>query len=230
MPETLIQQDSGDRSWDRQIVLSRYGAIRHATERLAEPLAPEDQVVQTMADVSPTKWHLAHTTWFFETFLLKVFDPRYVEFSAPYDFLFNSYYHTVGPQFDRRRRGLLSRPTVAEITDYRAHVDNHMQRLISTAGASAWGQIAPLAELGCQHEQQHQELILSDIKHVLSCNPLEPAAYPRRVRPSRGAVAPVRWNTYGGGAIPIGHDGSGFAFDHEGPRHDVLVRPSRPVS
>jgi ergothioneine biosynthesis protein EgtB len=114
---------------------------------------------------------------------------------------------------------------VAEIIDYRAHTDNHMHRLMSSAGSDAWQMMAPLVELGCQHEQQHQELILSDIKHVLSCNPLDPAAYARRVRPSRGPVAPSAWVSFGGGVIAIGHDGRGFAFDHEGPRHDILVRP-----
>ena len=224
MAETLARGETTSPADAPQAALSRYEAIRHATERLAEPLAPEDQVVQTMADVSPTKWHLAHTSWFFETFLLKAFDPGYQDFAASYDFLFNSYYQTVGPQFERRHRGLLSRPTVAEITEYRAHVDDHMHRLIASAGAAPWRKMAPLVELGCQHEQQHQELLLSDIKHVLSVNPLLPAAYPRRVRPSRGGVAPVKWNTYAGGVVATGHDGGGFAFDHEGPRHDALVR------
>jgi ergothioneine biosynthesis protein EgtB len=235
MRETLVQVEiDGDQLDDRQVVNRRLASIRQATERLVEPLAAEDQVVQTMADASPTKWHQAHTSWFFETFLLKPFASGYEDFSPAYGYLFNSYYQAAGPQFDRLQRGLLSRPTVAEIAEYRAHVEDHMHRLILSADPLAWRKIAPLVEIGCQHEQQHQELILSDIKHVLSYNPLEPAAYPRRVRPLRDAAAAVKWHTYVGGVIPVGHDGPGFAFDHEEPRHDELVEPykiaSRPVT
>src|SRR6478735_1740578 len=145
------------------------------SERLARPLSPEDQTVQSMPDASPTKWHLAHTTWFFETFLLRPQHTGYRVFNPAYDYLFNSYYEAVGPRHPRPQRGLLSRPTVDAVAAYRDHVTAAMLQLIDTADAAAWREIAPLLALGCHHERQHQELILMDIKHVFSVNPLLPA-------------------------------------------------------
>src|SRR5262245_44322599 len=156
----------------------RYHRVRGFTERLAEPLSPEDQTVQTMPDVSPTKWHRAHTTWFFETFVLGEYDRGYVPFDPAYAFLFNSYYEAVGPRHARPQRGLLSRPGVAEIGRYRGAVDDAMDRLLVAGDGDLPARVSELVELGLHHEQQHQELLLMDIKHVLATNPLHPAYRP----------------------------------------------------
>src|SRR4051812_13359334 len=158
-------------SLDRDALHIDYQRVRNDTEALALPLSPEDQVVQSMPDVSPTKWHRAHTTWFFETFLLSPRLDGYTPFDPAYAFLFNSYYEAVGPRHPRPHRGLLSRPTVDEIARYRVHVDDAMHKLIDTCAEDD----AALIELGMHHEQQHQELLLMDIKHVLHCNPTDPA-------------------------------------------------------
>ncbi|HEV2547353.1 MAG TPA: ergothioneine biosynthesis protein EgtB [Stellaceae bacterium] len=211
---------------ERAAFLRRYRTIRERTEALAAPLSAEDQTVQSMADVSPTKWHRAHTSWFFETFLLQPHARRYRDFAPPYAFLFNSYYEAVGPRHPRPERGFLSRPGIAEIARYRAHVDEAMARLIGETDEASWPVIAERIELGLQHEQQHQELILMDIKHVLSLNPLEPvyqAAPSRR----RSDATPLAWRDFEGGLRRIGHDDAGFAFDNEGPRHKVWLEPFR---
>jgi ergothioneine biosynthesis protein EgtB len=199
-----------------------YCAVRELTEALARPLGPEDQTVQSMPDVSPTKWHRAHTTWFFETFVLEPHARGYRAFDEAYRFLFNSYYEAVGPRHARPERGLITRPGVADVARYREHVDRAMAALL---GGGAGAEVTGLVELGLHHEQQHQELILMDILHVLSCNPTRPAygavpwAYPRQ--PAGGPA----WLAHEGGAVEVGHDGVGFAFDNEGPRHEVLLRP-----
>lgn len=211
-----------------------YQAVRSHTESLARPLSAEDQTVQSMADVSPTKWHLAHCTWFFETFVLIPHDPGYRPFHPDFSYLFNSYYEAVGPRHPRPQRGLLSRPGVAEIMAYRGHVDQAMCRLLDSGAGSdrEAGQWESLVELGLHHEQQHQELILMDIKHVLSVNPLRPAYQP--APPPPAAARPLAWHRVEGGLVEIGHGGEGFAFDNEGPRHKVWLEPfaiaSRPVS
>ncbi len=209
---------------------ARYREVRAFTEALAEPLAPEDMVVQTMPDVSPTKWHLAHTTWFFETFVLKAADPGYEPFHDLYDYLFNSYYDTVGPQYHRPHRGLLSRPTVDEVMRYRRHVDEAVVRGLESGALDA---LAAVMEVGLHHEQQHQELLLTDIKHVLAFNPLRPP-YRAVERPARTDAPPLRWIAHEGGVVEIGHGGDGFAYDNETPRHRVLLEPfeigSRPVT
>src|SRR5687768_1486527 len=153
---------------------SRYTEVRRFTERLCEPLAIEDYVIQSMPDVSPTKWHLAHTSWFFETFVLAAAAPGYRPPYPAYRYLFNSYYVGAGERHCRANRGLLSRPTVAEVYQYRAHVDAHMAALLEQLDATQLAQVAPLVVLGLHHEQQHQELLLTDIKHVFSVNPLRP--------------------------------------------------------
>ncbi len=223
-----------DQDAARAALSERFETVRHATTLLSAPLAPEDQVIQSMADVSPTKWHLAHTTWFFETFLLQRFSSGYEAFNEAYAYLFNSYYYTVGQMYERPCRGLISRPTVTEVARYRAHVDAMMQRLIQDAPASAFNDIAFLTEVGLHHEQQHQELMLTDIKHVLSCNPIKPGAYQARPRTDTTAPQPMEWIAYDDGIHKIGHRGDGFAFDNEGPHHDELIRPfslaSRPVT
>jgi ergothioneine biosynthesis protein EgtB len=203
---------------------TRFHEVRTFTESLAAPLSAEDQTVQTMPDVSPTKWHRAHTTWFFETFVLGPHAPDYDEVDPAYGFLFNSYYEGVGPRHARPQRGFLTRPGIAEIADYRRAVDEAMDGLL--AGGTA-PQVASLVELGLHHEQQHQELLLMDIKHVLASNPLRPAyaeSDPRAVG-DPGDNALDEWIGHPGGVASVGHVGDGFAFDNEGPRHETLLHP-----
>ncbi|HEV2264495.1 MAG TPA: ergothioneine biosynthesis protein EgtB [Stellaceae bacterium] len=211
---------------DRDAWRVRFADCRARSETLAAPLLPEDQVVQSMPDVSPTKWHLAHGTWFWETFLLVPHHAGYRVFDPAYNHLFNSYYEAVGPRHPRPARGLLSRPGVAEVARYRAHVTAAMERLIATADAAAFAVIAPLIELGVAHEEQHQELILMDIKHVFAQNPLQPAYKPVVQKPARAAPA-LEWQPFAGGLVEIGDAESGFAFDNEGPRHKVWLEPFR---
>lgn len=207
----------------------RFRSIRQSTEDLAAPLSPEDQTVQSMPDASPTKWHLAHTTWFFETFVLRPHVPGYRVFDPAYEYLFNSYYEAVGPRHPRPQRGLITRPGVEEVMAYRHHVTRAMTGLLAK-GANG---CVSLVELGLHHEQQHQELILMDIKHALSCNPLLPAYDQGGPRPA-GAAGETSWREVDGGLVEIGHAGDGFAFDNEGPRHRVWLEPfriaTRPVS
>lgn len=209
-----------------------YRRVRSFTERLCAPLETEDYVVQAMPDASPAKWHLAHTTWFFETFLLKPHAPGYQPLDTAYEYLFNSYYNTVGRQFPRPQRGLLSRPTVAEVYRYRAHVDAAMERWLTGAAPEALQGVEAVITLGLNHEQQHQELLLTDIKYALSVNPLRPVY--RETEPAAGEAAPMAWHGFPEGLVPIGHDGTGFAFDNEGPRHRAFVESfrlaSRPVT
>jgi ergothioneine biosynthesis protein EgtB len=207
------------------VLAQTYAAVRSHSEALAAPLSAEECLLQSMPDASPVKWHLAHASWFFETVILsrmsgyKPFDPRFT-------YLFNSYYEALGPRHPRPRRGLLARPGLDEVRAWRAHVDAAM------LGACDKEDLQDLIVLGLHHEQQHQELILTDIKHAFFSNPLLPAY---RAAPPRSASAqPLEWRGHGGGVVAIGHDGSDFAFDNESPRHDVLLRPfriaSRPVS
>lgn len=216
------------RSTDRLVAALQH--TRKTTERLAEALEIEDQVVQTAAFVSPTKWHRAHTTWFFETFVLRPHLPGYRSVHPAYEYLFNSYYDQVGPQYPREKRGLVTRPTVDEVGDYRAAVDRSLTELFETAPASLLSTIAPIVELGVNHEQQHQELLLMDIKHVFWANPMRPA-YRLGMTPTNDPdPAPGRWVEVDTGAdhrVTIGWDGDGFAYDNEGPRHDVLLAPFR---
>jgi ergothioneine biosynthesis protein EgtB len=201
-----------------------YRPVRALTERLAAPLGPEDQTVQSMPDASPTKWHRAHTTWFFEEFVLAALSPDYKVFHDGYTYLFNSYYEAVGPRHPRPERGLITRPGAAEVAEYRAYVDAAMVDLLD---AGAHEGAAGLVVLGLHHEQQHQELLVMDIQHALSRNPLAPsygflpwqAAAARRDPPVR------RWIGHDGGIVGVGHDGTGFAFDNESPRHDEVLRP-----
>jgi ergothioneine biosynthesis protein EgtB len=225
MARTAADLDSG-----RESALEHYRTVRDRTEALAAPLSPEDQTVQSMADVSPTKWHRAHTTWFFENFILAPFVSEYRAYDHAYGYLFNSYYEGAGPRHPRPARGLLSRPSVDEIARYRVHIDEAMRALIATAATAAWGEIAPLVELGLHHEEQHQELILMDIKHVLSLNPLDPVYAPAPAAPKRNARAEMNYVAFGGGLRQIGYDGDGFAFDNEGPRHKVWIEPFRIAS
>jgi ergothioneine biosynthesis protein EgtB len=221
--DTAVEQPARG---DRAAVRSRYDRIRGETEALTGNLSPEDQAIQSMPDASPTKWHLAHTSWFFETFILGPLDREYRPFDPAFAYLFNSYYEAAGPRHPRPQRGLLSRPTLDVVRAYRDHIDTAMRQLIETAPEPMWNQAAPLVELGLNHEQQHQELILMDIKHVFSVNPLLPAYQ----APQPHALAPPpqrRWVEFAGGLIEIGHAGAGFAFDNEAPRHKVWLDPFR---
>ncbi|UCG74033.1 MAG: ergothioneine biosynthesis protein EgtB [Chromatiales bacterium] len=200
----------------------RYLAIRDQSLALCRTLQPEDCVVQTMPSVSPTKWHLAHTSWFFEQFILVPHAPGYQAFHPAFDYLFNSYYYTKGQMHPRDARGLLSRPTLREVRDYRACVDAAMRNLIDSDSSD---ELAFLVELGLHHEQQHQELILTDIKHVLSVNPLQPAYAELPLPPVSEAPAALGFVEFPGGIRQIGADGPGFCFDNETPRHRLLLEP-----
>ena len=197
--------------------------VRDETERRAAPLSPEDQTVQSMPDASPTKWHRAHTTWFFEQFLLKPHVPGYEVFDERFPFLFNSYYVAAGPRNERPKRGLVTRPTCDEVRAYRAHVDNAVAGLLADAGRDTLEAAIPVLEIGLHHEQQHQELMLTDILHAFSQNPLKPAYDPgwRAPEASGRGGGTARLD---GGVHAIGHDGEEFWFDNEGPRHEVVLK------
>ncbi len=204
-------------------VVEAFLTVRHETERRAKPLTPEDQMVQSMPDASPAKWHRAHTTWFWEQFLLAPHSPGYVRFHPDYAFLFNSYYVSAGPRHARAQRGLLTRPGAEEITAYRRHVDAAVVRLLKEADDDALAGLTPLIEAGLNHEQQHQELMLTDILHAFAQNPVAPAydtswPFPR---PHAGGG----WITLNQGIHTIGHQGDSFHFDNEKPAHRVLVGP-----
>jgi len=196
-----------------------YRMVRQFTESLAKPLAIEDYVIQSMPDVSPTKWHLAHTSWFFETFVLNEVDTNYKSPHPMFNYLFNSYYVKVGERHSRPKRGLISRPTVEEVYNYRHHVDQRLLELIEVAGEGVFNKSAPIIEIGLHHEQQHQELILTDIKHVFSENPLLPAYCSGNQRSHVVSAGELKWIEYPEGLYTIGHDGHGFSFDNERPSH-----------
>jgi ergothioneine biosynthesis protein EgtB len=198
----------------------RYAATRRLSEALVAPLSEADAVLQSMPDASPAKWHLAHTTWFFESFLLRDGLSGYTLYDEQWPFLFNSYYEAEGERILRARRGMLSRPTLAEVLVWRAHVDEAMQPLLGDPAHAA------LVELGIAHEQQHQELLLTDIKHALFQNPLGPAMWQAAANPHAGKdPSAPDWHEHPGGIALIGHKGEGFAFDNEGPPHRVLLEP-----
>ena len=205
-------------------LLDSYRAIRHATMELCRPLATEDFVVQSMPDASPVKWHLAHTSWFFEEFVLQRFRADYRVHDRDFRYLFNSYYESVGPRHARPQRGVLSRPTVEQTFAYRAHVDEEMERLL--AAQHDRDALRQIVTLGLHHEQQHQELILTDIKHAFSLNPLGPVYGQDRPAPD-GDPPALAFHSVDGGAIEVGHDGRGFSFDNELPRHPTLLAPFR---
>lgn len=202
--------------------LTRYRAVRRATENLIRALTPEDMQAQSMPEASPTKWHLAHTSWFFETFLLQPGLPDYKLFDPRFGYLFNSYYEAIGPRQPRPDRGLITRPSLDDVLAYRAHVDAGMERLLAAGPAPR----PDLLDLGLAHEQQHQELILMDILNLFAASPLRPAYAPPH---STGATAPppIGWTGFEGGLVEIGHDGRGFAFDNETPRHKTWLEPFR---
>jgi ergothioneine biosynthesis protein EgtB len=212
---------------ERHSSAQRYGDVRAHSLALAAPLSPEDQCVQSMPDASPVKWHLAHTTWFFEAVVLVPHLPGYEPYDRRFFHLFNSYYESLGPRHPRPQRGLLTRPGLVDVHDYRAHVDAAMARFIDQADGETWRAVAALVELGLNHEQQHQELLLTDVLHALSCNPLLPAYAPASALRVAHSVAPLRWLQGPEGVVQVGHDSDGFAFDNETPRHAALLQPYR---
>lgn len=205
----------------------KFREVRAMSLALAAPLSAEDQCIQSMPDASPTKWHLAHTTWFFETVLLQPHAAGYQAFDPRFHYLFNSYYEALGPRHPRPHRGMLTRPSVDEVHAYRRHVDEAVVALLEEESGLDWGAIEPIVTLGLNHEQQHQELLLTDILHALSCNPLLPAYKPVSGPALRLAAVPpaVRWLSRPGGVVEVGHAGSDFSFDNETPRHQALVQP-----
>ena len=220
-PDDMPAKDLIGASVDASI--ERYRSVRRRTETLAAPLSPEDQAAQSMPDASPTKWHRAHTTWFFETFLLVPFLPDYEVYDPAFGYLFNSYYEAMGPRQPRPQRGLLTRPSAQTVGAYRAHVDNAMARLLSGPLTS---EIRERLELGLAHEEQHQELILMDILHLFAQSPLDPAYQPGPPSP-RPDPGPQRFHRFAGGLVEIGAGEAGFAFDNERPRHKTYVAPFR---
>ena len=239
-PPERRRSDAGASRAER--LVGRFHQIRNFTTSLCANLEPEDFVVQSMPDVSPTKWHLAHTTWFFETFILKQFVSGYRAEIPQYAYLFNSYYNAAGDMHRRDLRGLISRPTVSEAQRYRSSIDSHIDDLLSRADERFLDEIEPILILGIHHEQQHQELLITDIKHVFAQNPLYPVFRDGRARPpgapttSTGgsAIHPHHFVDFKEALVKIGYEGEGFSYDNEGPRHRALISAfslaSRPVT
>ena len=209
-------------------LLQEYQRIRHTSAAICAPLARDDYQLQSIVETSPPKWHLGHVTWFFETFLLQAFVKDYQAFHPDYNYLFNSYYQTVGSMQPRGERGLMSRPTVEEVYAYRTAIDERIADLITHADASQWPEIAARVTLGLHHEQQHQELLYMDIKHNFWRNPLRPIYLPKPL-PEQDA-SPLTWETREGGLIDSGFDAASFAYDNERPQHKVWLEPHRLAS
>ncbi len=210
----------------RAFWLGAFRRVRAETEMRAAHLSAEDQIVQSMADASPTKWHRAHVTWFFEQFLLVPHDPAYKIFDERFPFLFNSYYVAAGPRHARPQRGLITRPNGDEVAGFRAHVDAAVERLIEQVPAADVARVFEILEIGLHHEQQHQELLLTDILHAFAQNPTDPV-YDANWQPPRAGLGPRGFVEVPAGIMTVGHDGAGFCFDNETPRHDELIPPMR---
>jgi ergothioneine biosynthesis protein EgtB len=223
MAKSIQESPLSTQSASKAYFAEQYQSVRRFTEHLCEPLTVEDYVIQSMPDVSPTKWHIAHVTWFWETFLLLPALPGYQSLHPQYAYLFNSYYNTLGQRHCRPKRGLISRPTVKETYAYRRYVDEHVFDLLEKLDEGRLSELSPIMTLGLHHEQQHQELMLTDIKHVFSCNPLYPA-YVEQAPTRIASVPPLEWVSFPEGLHWIGHKGDGFAFDNEGPRHREFVQ------
>src|SRR3989441_2249099 len=222
MAKSIQESPLGTQVASSEYFVEQYQNVRRFSEHLCEPLVTEDYVIQSMPDVSPTKWHLAHVSWFFETFLLFPAVPDYQSLHPKYAYLFNSYYNTLGERHCRPKRGLISRPTVEETYAYRRYVDERVLDLLEKLDERRLAEFAPIITLGLHHEQQHQELMVTDIKHVLSCNPLNPT-YVARIPTNASRVPPLEWVSFPEGIHWIGHEGEDFAFDNEGPRHRVFL-------
>ena len=224
MTDSVQARPLSAQSPSKTYFIERYQQVRSFSEYLCQPLVTEDYVVQSMPDVSPTKWHLAHVSWFFETFLLSPAISGYKSLHPQYAYLFNSYHNTLGERHCRPKRGLISRPTVEETYQYRKYVDEQVLELLTKIDEERLQQLAPIITLGFHHEQQHQELVLTDLKHVLSCNPLAPV-YRARPRAHTSNVPALEWISFPEGIYWVGHEGEGFAFDNEGPRHREFLEP-----
>src|SRR6266851_9933942 len=216
-------------STNRQALIEQFQQVRTFSESLCKPLAREDYVIQSMPDCSPTKWHLAHVSWFFETFLLKPSVSDYQPLNPQYAYLFNSYYNAAGDKYPRPQRGLISRPTVDEVYRYRRHVDEHVLDLLECSSEDDLPRVAPIVTLGLNHEQQHQELIVTDLKHMLSHNPLHPVYMNGSPSPAVD-IAPMGWSEFPEGVYWIGHEGNDFAFDNEEKRHREFIQSFRLAS
>lgn len=226
---TTVASETGTKlqvSREHKTLLGRFCGVRGWTDRLAARLSAEDQMVQSCADASPVKWHLAHTAWFFETFVLREFVAGYRAYNEDYLWLFNSYYKSLGQHPDKQLRAAFSRPALTDVQAFRRHVDDAIVELL-TRGTEE--EALRRIDLGLHHEQQHQELILTDVRHAFWTNPLRPA-YSERALPSAGEAAKLQWFDYEGGLYDIGHDGTDFAFDNEQPRHPVYLAPFRLAS
>ncbi len=215
-PHAIDPHAHGRAAVEGENLRSRYASIRAHSFNLAKPLSEEDCCVQSMPEASPVKWHLAHTTWFFETFVLETVEKSFTPFLPAFRVLFNSYYNGVGEKHPRPQRGLLTRPALQEVLLYRKNVNERMEKIFARGGDEE--AFRTLVDLGLHHEQQHQELILTDIKHLFSLNPLKPA-YSELEEVSSPAIAGFEWLAFDGGLVEIGHGGNGFCFDNESPRH-----------
>jgi ergothioneine biosynthesis protein EgtB len=208
--------------YERGLLAEKFKTTRNFTEFLCQPLEKEDYVIQSMTDASPVKWHLAHTSWFYEAFVLNKGVKNYKSLHPQYSYLFNSYYVQIGERFVRNRRGLISRPTVDEVYKYRRYVDENVLAFMASCSEKQFMEFAPVIETGINHEQQHQELILTDLKHLLSHNPLSPVyRYINRPDPAEGMVK--KWELFDEGVVEIGYEGDGFSFDNECPRHKKYI-------
>ncbi len=217
--DVLVEKNPDNKNrFDRNDLLKKFKAVRNFSTILCEPLVTEDYVIQSMPDVSPTKWHLAHTSWFFEAFVLMKASSKYKSLHPQYNYLFNSYYVLAGERFTRAQRGLLSRPTVKEVYAYRDYVNEHINNFIDNVDDNSFDEFAPVIEIGINHEQQHQELLVTDIKHVFSINPLHPV-YVDKMPVIVDFIPKINWIKFEGGVKETGHNGNSFAYDNETPKH-----------
>ncbi len=222
--ETIDIIERAPQKLSRENLIQRFKSVRNFSHSLCKTLVTEDYVIQSMPDVSPTKWHLAHTSWFFEAFILSKAEKNYKSLHPQYNFLFNSYYIQVGERHTRAYRGLLSRPTVEQVYEYRKYVDKNMLEFLENVDEKIFNEFAFVVEVGLNHEQQHQELLVTDIKHVFSVNPLRPVFREREIK-TVGDIPPMEWIKFDEGIYEIGHDGSAFNYDNETPRHKEFVEP-----
>lgn len=222
MNEIEILDKKIDNTLNRKALLDKFNSIRNFSLELCKPLVTEDYVVQSMADVSPTKWHLAHTSWFFETFILKESDKNYKSLHPQYAYLFNSYYIQAGKRFLRNQRGLITRPTVKQVFEYRNYIDENIKNFIEASPEEILNKFASVLEIGFNHEQQHQELMLTDIKHVFSINPLYPV-YSEKENIDSEDISNLNWAEFNEGIYEIGNEGKSFSYDNEIPKHKEFI-------
>ena len=222
-PETIALVEPASNKIDRESLINRYKSVRNFSHKLCKPLVTEDYVIQSMPDVSPTKWHLAHTSWFFEAFILSKAEKNYKSLHPQYNFLFNSYYVQVGERHTRAYRGLLSRPTVEQVYEYRSYVDKNMLHFLENSDDKTFNDFAFVVEVGLNHEQQHQELLITDIKHVFSVNPLKPV-YKEISYEQTNNIPPLEWMNFEEGIYEIGFGENTFCYDNETPRHKEFVQ------